>query len=76
MEQFIGSFLNSLMSEAGVVAVLLMAALLYQTNELKLVRRENAKLHEKVLQLATNSVSTMGQLQATLDKFIQKGVGN
>lgn len=70
MEQFIAQFLNSMMSEAGIVAVLLLFAVWYQTKELGKSRDEAKLLHGQILQLATGQIATMKEVQNVLEKVI------
>lgn len=68
---FIEKLINSIMSEAGLAAIILLLCLAYQTWQLYNERKEIKRLNDKILTLATNQVSAMNELQAVL-----KGVMN
>lgn len=59
-----------LLSEYGAVALLLLAAVIYQTRELKGSRRNNDTLHGQILELATKQITAMKEFQTTLDKVL------
>lgn len=66
MSDFLWKFAQSMMSEAGIVAVMLAIAVFWQTKELKLERDDNKKLNDKILELATGQISAMNELQNVL----------
>lgn len=65
-DQFFDSLLSSMLSEAGLVAVMLLIAVIYQTKQLVSERKENKKLNAQILTLATGQVSAMNELNSVL----------
>lgn len=71
MNDFIEHFINSMMSEAGLVACMLLIGLVYQTKQLTNERSETKKLNGQILNLATGQVKAMNELQSVLKSVMQ-----
>ncbi len=71
MQEFLLKLFNMLLSEAGMLSVLLLSAVLYQTRQLNLEKASNKQLNDDMLHLAVNQVAAMKEMQAILDKLIE-----
>lgn len=71
MQEFILKLFNDLLSEAGMVSVILLLAVIHQTRQLGLERVSNKQLNDNMLNLAVNQVAAMKEVQAILDKLIE-----
>lgn len=67
----IDSLLRAMLSETGVLSAILFIEVVYLTIQLGKNREDKDKLHEQVLQLATNQVAVTKDVQNVLEKVIE-----
>lgn len=70
MEVVLPEFFKTLMTEAGLVAVLLAFAVMYQTRQLGKARDKVDNLNGQILQLATAQIRAMMEVQNVLEKVV------
>lgn len=63
-------FFQKLFTEAGLVAVLLTFAVIYQTRQLGKERNKTDSLNGQILQLATAQIRAMMEVQNVLEKVV------
>lgn len=62
--------LRHILTENGIVALLLSVAVLWQTRQLANERKDNKELNNLILQLATSQVAANKEIQALLERLI------
>ena len=70
LELFFTKFVETVFTEAGVVAISFLFGLIYQTRQLNASRKENKTLNEQILQLATSQIAANKEVQKVLEMVV------